>query len=215
VQWQSDPMGRDGTGAAGRAHHVGDDGWRWNTVEGSPRRAIIFPDPLLGRPGPVFEVGPYDIHRRDSADAAAYSIDGWLAALLAMHECVARFAQASRASGIWNGAGNSLGALIAEKWPAHGECRGVRVYTSPDDSRQPWEFSVASGAAMHGRFQIVPDSGGLESPYRFVVMANGRGFMRDTEGHWHVRIGGIPNGREPPPPRCLFDLTIPCEGPPG
>lgn len=213
-QWRSYAKGEDSVGAHVQAYRLEDDGWRWDTIEGPPRRFIVFADPRLKREGPVFEVGPYDIHRRDTRDAPAYSTDSSLAALLGLHDCLARFAQVSRASGYWDGRPDTLGAVIAEKWSPPEGCPLLGLYTEHEQPHQPWEFEVRSGNAIHSRFQITPDTEIPDMPFRFAFMFNGRGFMREPNGNWHVRPGGIPYNGDPPPPRCLFDLSVACDAPP-
>jgi hypothetical protein len=213
--WRSYENGEAGVGSNILAYRLEDDGWRYDILKDTSWHYFVFPDPRLKRDGPVFDVGRYDIYRRESRDAPAFATDSVLAALLNIPPCIARFAQSAAIAGVWDGRPDTLAAVMADKWSTPEGCPEVGLYARPEQPRLPWEFAAQGGDAKYVRFEISPSRDSVGVPFRFAFMFNGRGFMREPNGNWHVRPGSIPYNGDPPPPRCLFDLTVPCEEPPG
>ncbi|HKS06522.1 MAG TPA: hypothetical protein VJR92_09445 [Gemmatimonadaceae bacterium] len=213
IRWQHYGNGEDSVAQHTSAYRLGDDGWRWNTITGSPSRTIVFVDPRLKREGPVFEVRGHDILRRATRDAPAFSTDSSLAAMLAMPECLARLAKTARAAGTWDGRADSLPSVIASQSSPVDGCPRMGLYTPREFPRDPWIFEIRDGHAIHRRFELTPDASNADTPFRFSFRESGRGFFREAHGAWHVRDSGSPTTSDPPPPPCMFDLNVPCATP--
>jgi len=210
VEWRRHRNGEDSIARNGIGYTNQDDGWRFGSLD-DPRRLTVFLDPRLQRDGPVFEVGMYDIIRRASADAPGYSTDSTLAALLRIPDCITQFARDAKANGNWDGQPDSLGDAIAKHWSAAHGCPSMSLSTRAEDRWHPWEFTVSSPSFNGSRFELRPDPTNADAPFRFSFMYAGRGFMREAGGQWHVRAGSAAYQSDPPVPRCLFDLTVPCD----
>src|SRR6185436_18207760 len=67
-----------------------DHGWRWNYLgEGVDWRIVVAPDPLVGAPGPVFELDrQLRLVRRENGDAPAFFIWRGLALVTSYRECL-------------------------------------------------------------------------------------------------------------------------------
>ena len=193
--------------AAQYGYLSGDDGWRWE-LGPDGRSAVVFPDPLFKMPGPIFEVRAGRVVRRDTRDSPAFATSRYLADIEKSRACIARHAAALKADGRWDGDGATLPALLALPETVLAGCPTVFL-PIPHRARPGIVKLNLSGRMLQANFEVhhhvVP--GGYEWRFRY----GERSYLIDIDGGWHVGQNGPATADDPPPERCLLDLSLACE----
>jgi hypothetical protein len=188
-----------------------DSGWRWmDTTYEDQHHIVIFPDPLSGRSGPVFEVRENGlIVRRETADAPAFAVREDLAVADAFRRCLLATAPRARSEGAWDGDWASL----LRQMPTP-RCEGLAIVSTAErNTYGPARARVRFAGSHWGPFDIEyepmrDERGG----FQLRGSAMERRYLIDRDGGWHVSETRSRRAEpfDPPPPACAIDLRRAC-----
>jgi hypothetical protein len=195
--------------AAQRRYVAGDDGWRWENAADSTH-LLVFPDPRVKRTGPVFEVRPFQVVRRQQRGAPPYATDQSVPMMARFHGCFSSWAKGMRSSGAWDGSSQTLPSLLSSidtSCAAH-----LRVHTLATRANER-SILEGRGGVFDGSFRVdyFPFWAPAEIPFILVFDSEGVSYAIDTAGVFHMRPVHRAWVNDSTPPRCVLDLTVPCD----
>jgi hypothetical protein len=208
-------LGADSLAALG-SYVRADKGWRWTIVRDRyPPRFLVFPDPSLRWKGPVFDVQPYLVVRRDSVDAPAHVARTMLPAFEEVHRCLVDAARQGRRDGSWNGRAETIVSFFANLKTV-AACPNLNSPRESPYRSDAVTMEMSAGTRVFPAFSVVqiaaaPDGTG-DPPFELTFANGGNSwFMVDGKGAWHMRNGGFPTADDRPPPKCFFDVALACD----